>query len=864
MRELLGGKGANLAAMTRAGLPVPPGFTITTEACRAYLAAQGTLPDGLEDQVFAALSELEKATGKVFGDPDRPLLVSVRSGAAVSMPGMMDTILNLGLSDSSVEGLARQTGDARFAYDCYRRFIQMFGEVVLQIPLHKFESLLDGQKRREGVTHDTELSAGALQRLVAEYKELVASERGQSFPQDPREQLLAAIRAVFDSWNNERAVVYRRLHNIPDDLGTAVNVQAMVFGNMGPDSGTGVLFTRDPNTGAKRLYGEYLMNAQGEDVVAGIRTPRPIEELAGQQPGIYAQIQAVATQLERHYRDMQDIEFTIERGRLYVLQTRSGKRTAAAAVKIAHDMVAEGMLDRRQALSRIDADQVTRLLHKSVDPAAANLAIAKGMPASPGAAVGVLVFDPDEAVSRSGKGEAVILVRPETTPDDIHGIVAAEGVLTSRGGMTCHAAIVARGMGKPCVVGCDALRIDLERGEMRVGDRLLRAGDRVAIDGSTGNVFAGDVPLVNPTIGNEFSTILSWSDEERRLGVRANADTPEDARRAREFGAEGIGLCRTEHMFMGPERLPIMQEVILAGSKEEREAALEKLLPVQKADFIGILEAMAGYPVTIRLLDPPLHEFLPAQDELIQEVERLRLAGSDRLPGTEALLGRVRSLSEANPMLGHRGCRLGITYPEIYVNQTRAVCEATAELLLRGVEARPEIMIPLVGHVNELVYLRRLIEDVIAQVSEQTGCQLRIPIGTMIEIPRAALTAGAIARAADFFSFGTNDLTQTTFGFSRDDAEAKFMQQYLEKEILPVNPFITLDADGVGRLVAMATAEGRRANPSLKVGICGEHGGDPASIQLFEEYGLDYVSCSPYRVPVARLAAAQATLRCSK
>lgn len=527
-------------------------------------------------------------------------------------------------------------------------------------------------------------------------------------------------------------------------------------------------------------------------------------------------------------------------------------------------MVAEGMLDRRQALSRIDADQVTRLLHKSVDPAAANLAIAKGMPASPGAAVGVLVFDPDEAVSRSGKGEAVILVRPETTPDDIHGIVAAEGVLTSRGGMTCHAAIVARGMGKPCVVGCDALRIDLERGEMRVGDRLLRAGDRVAIDGSTGNVFAGDVPLVNPTIGNEFSTILSWSDEERRLGVRANADTPEDARRAREFGAEGIGLCRTEHMFMGPERLPIMQEVILAGSKEEREAALEKLLPVQKADFIGILEAMAGYPVTIRLLDPPLHEFLPAQDELIQEVERLRLAGSDRLPGTEALLGRVRSLSEANPMLGHRGCRLGITYPEIYVNQTRAVCEATAELLLRGVEARPEIMIPLVGHVNELVYLRRLIEDVIAQVSEQTGCQLRIPIGTMIEIPRAALTAGAIARAADFFSFGTNDLTQTTFGFSRDDAEAKFMQQYLEKEILPVNPFITLDADGVGRLVAMATAEGRRANPSLKVGICGEHGGDPASIQLFEEYGLDYVSCSPYRVPVARLAAAQATLRCSK
>ncbi|HEY8449444.1 MAG TPA: pyruvate, phosphate dikinase, partial [Bacillota bacterium] len=616
LRELLGGKGANLAEMTRAGLPVPPGFTVTTEACNAYLAAGGRFPERLEEELFAALNRLEAKTGKGFGDARNPLLVSVRSGAAVSMPGMMDTILNLGLNDETVVGLARLTGDDRFAYDCYRRFIQMFGDVVLRIPLEHFERLLDQCKRRRGVALDTELDADALRQLVADYLQLVEREHGRPFPQKPQEQLLMAVRAVFESWNNERAVVYRRVHRIPDNLGTAVNVQAMVFGNMGADSGTGVLFTRNPNTGEKELYGEYLVNAQGEDVVAGIRTPRPIAELKEQQPAVYAQLAEAAARLEAHYRDMQDIEFTVERGRLYLLQTRSGKRTAAAAVKIAHDLVVEGILDRREALLRVDPEQVMRLLHKSVDPSVAEQAIARGLPASPGAAVGQLVFDPDEAERRGGAGEAVILVRPETTPDDIHGIVAAEGVLTSRGGMTCHAAIVARGMGKPCVVGCEALRIDLEREEVRVGDRVLRKGERIAIDGATGNVFIGDVPLVNPELSPEFETLLRWADAERRLGVRANADTPEDAERARAFGAEGIGLCRTEHMFMAADRLPVVQAMILANSEQDRMAALDRLLPMQKQDFLGILRAMAGYPVTIRLLDPPLHEFLPAIAEL--------------------------------------------------------------------------------------------------------------------------------------------------------------------------------------------------------------------------------------------------------
>lgn len=857
-RELLGGKGANLATMTRIGLPVPPGFTITTTACRAYLAQNGTMPAGLDEQILAAMGELEKQTGKAFGDPANPLLVSVRSGAAISMPGMMDTILNLGLNDETVAGLAALTGDPRFAYDCYRRFIQMYGDVVLGIALGKFERLLERQKQSHGATADTELPAESLQQLVVEYKELVQNEVGKPFPQDPREQLLSAVKAVFDSWNNDRAVVYRELHNIPHDLGTAVNVQAMVFGNMGSDSGTGVLFTRDPNTGEKKLYGEYLMNAQGEDVVAGIRTPRPLEELAETDPELYRQLQTVSEQLERHYRDMQDIEFTIERGRLYILQTRSGKRTAAAAIKIAHDMVQEGLIQRREAFLRIEPEQAAQLLHRSVDPSAADRAMARGMPASPGAAVGAIVFTSEDAVERAAAGEQVILVRPETTPDDIHGMIASEGILTSRGGMTCHAAIVARGMGKPCVVGCDALQIDLEKKQMVVGGQVFRTGDRISIDGATGDVFAGDVPLIIPDMSPEFMTVLSWADAERKLQVRANADTPEDARRAREFGAEGIGLCRTEHMFMGPDRLPIVQEMILASTTEERVAALEKLLPVQKEDFTGILEAMAGYPVTVRLLDPPLHEFLPDLVELAQEVVQLRLAGSPKLAEAEAMLARVQSLHEANPMLGHRGCRLGISYPEIYAYQARALFEATAELLARGVDARPEVMIPLVGHENELIRLRKVIEDVARQVSEETGIQLNIPIGTMIEVPRAALCAEGIGRVADFFSFGTNDLTQTTFGFSRDDAEAKFMHRYLEDGILPHNPFITLDAGGVGSLVAMGTEKGRQANPDLHVGVCGEHGGDPKSIELFQQYGLDYVSCSPFRVPVARLAAARA------
>ncbi|GAB6877188.1 pyruvate, phosphate dikinase [Thermaerobacter litoralis] len=861
-RALLGGKGANLAEMTRIGLPVPPGFTITTEACKAYQAAGGVFPPGLMEQVEQQLARLEREIGRRFGDPERPLLVSVRSGAPVSMPGMMDTILNLGLNDQAVQGLARETGDPRFAFDCYRRLIQMFGDVVLRVPAARFEHALEAARQRRGVRFDHELPAEELERLVATFKEIVRQEAGRDFPQDPRAQLELAIRAVFDSWNNERAKVYRRIHKIPDDLGTGVNVQAMVFGNTGPDSGTGVMFTRNPSTGARELYGEYLPNAQGEDVVAGIRTPEPIARLKEQRPALYRQLEQVAERLERHYRDMQDIEFTVDRGRLFLLQTRSGKRTAAAAVRIACDMVQEGLIDRDTALLRVDPDQVARLLHKHVDPNAAVEPLAQGLPASPGAAVGAIVFDAGEAERLGREGQAIILVRPETTPDDIHGIVAAQGVLTSRGGMTSHAAVVARGMGKPAVCGCEALRIDLEREEFQVGGRVFRKGDMITIDGATGRVFAGQVPLVEPELSPEFRQLLEWADAARRLGVLANADTPEDARRAREFGAEGIGLCRTEHMFMGPERLPAVQRMILAETREEREAALAELAVMQQSDFEGILEAMAGLPVTIRLLDPPLHEFLPSLEELLVEVTRLELEGGDpaRLEERRELLRKVRALHEANPMLGHRGCRLGITFPKVYEMQARAIFRATANLRRRGVDARPEIMIPLVAHVRELAFLRERIEAVRREVEAETGLDLKVRIGTMIEVPRAALTAGEIAQVAEFFSFGTNDLTQTTFGFSRDDAEGKFLHHYLAEKILPENPFVSLDAAGVGRLIQLAVADGRRVRPDLKVGICGEHGGDPASIAFCHRAGLDYVSCSPFRVLIARLAAGRAAV----
>jgi pyruvate,orthophosphate dikinase len=859
-RQLLGGKGANLAEMTRVGLPVPPGFTITTEACRAYSQAARTLPAGLEEELWARLAELERKVGRRFGDDERPLLVSVRSGAPVSMPGMMDTVLNLGLNRRSVRGLAAMTGNERFAYDSYRRFIQMFANVVKGQDLQVFERLLEEAKAKAGVTEDRLLPADALAELAETYRATYERLVGEPFPQDPREQLLAAVKAVFDSWDNPRAKVYRRVHGIPDDLGTAVNVQAMVFGNLGDTSGTGVLFTRNPNTGERVLYGEYLLNAQGEDVVAGIRTPKPIAELRQEIPAAYEELSRLAQVLEDHYRDMQDIEFTIEEGRVFLLQTRAGKRSARAAVAIAVALAEEGRISVEEALRRVTPDQVAQLLHRTVDPSAEAVPIAKGLPASPGAAVGRIAFTADDAERMAKSGQPVLLVRPETAPDDIHGIVAAAGVLTSRGGMTCHAAIVARGMGKPCVVGCDALRIDVGHKVLRVGEHTLGEGDVLSIDGATGRVFLGEVPMVEPGLGGEVAKLLAWADERRRLGVRANADTPVDARRAREFGAEGIGLCRTEHMFMDPARLPVVQEMILAETAAERERALEKLRPMQEGDFYEILLAMDGRPVTIRLLDPPLHEFLPNVEELAVEVAVMRAQGQEGSPAyreRHALLRRARELSEANPMLGFRGCRLGIVYPEIYAMQCRAIFGATRRLLAEGRDPRPEVMVPLVGDPKELERLTGLIREVEAEVLGEAG---RIPVGTMIEIPRAALLAGEIARTAEFFSFGTNDLTQTTFGFSRDDAEAKFLHRYVEEGILAENPFMVLDRDGVGRLVRIATAEGRAARAGLKAGICGEHGGDPSSIAFCHEVGLDYVSCSPFRVPVARLAAAQAAL----
>ncbi|MBC7342282.1 MAG: pyruvate, phosphate dikinase [Clostridia bacterium] len=862
MRALLGGKGANLAEMTGIGLPVPPGITITTEACNEYNRLGRKFPPGLEEEIKSKLVAVEEATGKRFGDDKNPLLVSVRSGAPVSMPGMMDTILNLGLNDETLKGLVAATNDERFALDCYRRFIQMFSNVVLDIEHDAFEHILEQHKKEQGVKFDYEVSPATWRRVIDDYKQLVKAKAGREFPQDPLEQLMLAVRAVFDSWNNHRAIVYRRINKIPDDLGTAVNIQAMVFGNLGDDSGTGVAFTRNPATGEKVLYGEYLINAQGEDVVAGIRTPQPISTLKDKMPAVYEQFARVCELLEQHYREMQDVEFTIERGKLYMLQTRNGKRTAQAAVKIAVDMVAEGLISKEEAVRRVDAGALTQLLHRRIDPEAKLEVLAKGLPASPGAGSGKVVFDADEAERLGQEGEKVILVRTETTPDDIHGIVVSQGVLTSRGGMTSHAAVVARGMGKPAVTGCDAIKIDYDRGQFTVGDRVIKKGDVISIDGGTGQVILGEVPMIDPQLSPEFTQLLSWADQARRLSVRANADTPEDARRAREFGAEGIGLCRTEHMFMGQDRLPIVQQMILARNEEERKAALDKLLPMQQGDFYEILKAMEGLPVTIRLLDPPLHEFLPNAEELMVEILELkhRKAPAAEIEAKESLLRQVRALSEFNPMLGHRGCRLGITFPEVYRMQARAIFQAAAQLVKEGYKIIPEVEIPLVIHVNELSRLREMVVEVAKEVMDKTGTSFEYTVGTMIEMPRACLTADEVATQADFFSFGTNDLTQTTFGFSRDDAEGKFMARYLDEKILKDDPFIVLDRDGVGKLMRMAVELGRKTKPNLPIGICGEHGGEPSSVEFCHQIGLDYVSCSPYRVPVARLAAAQAAL----
>ena len=839
-RELLGGKGSGLAEMTQLGVPVPDGFTITTEACRAYLRGGGEVPAGLDDEIEEHITALEQRTGKGFGDDRDPLLVSVRSGAAVSMPGMMDSILNLGLNDIAVEGLATSTGNRRFALDSYRRLIQMYGEVVDGVDGQRLEQALTDMKSARGVSQDVDLTADDLRELVSTFAAIYEDETRRSFPQDPREQLRHAYRAVFDSWNAPRAKVYRRANDIADDLGTAVNVVQMVFGNRGERSGTGVCFTRDPSTGERRLYGEFLSNAQGEDVVAGIRTPEPIERMREVMPQAFDRLADTLERLESHYRDLQDIEFTVEEGTLYLLQTRTGKRTATAALRVAAEMVDEGLISREEAVARIDPDQLDQLLHPMIDPDAEVEVAARGLNASPGAASGAIVLDADTAEARGREGEDVILVRWETTPDDIHGLIHAAGVLTAHGGMTSHAAVVARGMGKPCVAGCEELSIDVAAGTVRIGAHELRAGDVITVDGGTGRVIVGAVPLVPPAIDENFGTILEWADAVRRLRVRANADTPEDAAKAREFGAEGIGLCRTEHMFMGEERLPVVREMILARDEEERRTSLDRLLPMQQGDFEGIFEAMAGLPVTIRLLDPPLHEFLPSLEE----------ATSDEMRD------RIRQLHEANPMLGTRGCRLGLQFPEIYEMQVRAIVRAARAVRERTGEAPlVEIMHPLVGFTEELARLRELTERV---ASEEPTVEYLC--GTMIELPRAALRADEIAAEADFFSFGTNDLTQTTLGFSRDDAEGKFLTYYLEHGILERNPFEVIDEEGVGDLMRIAVERGRGAKPGIKLGICGEHGGEPNSVAFCHRLGLDYVSCSPYRVPLARLAAAQAAL----
>ena len=862
MKMLLGGKGANLSEMTNLGLPVPPGFTITTEVCRKYYE-NNKYPEDLQDQIDAHLSMLEKKMGKRLGDLENPLLVSVRSGAPQSMPGMMDTVLNLGLNDVTVKSLANQTQNERFAYDCYRRFMQMFGNVVIGLEHGTFEAILSEVKGRYGVTLDTDMSVKALKDVVAEYKKIFLKETGETFQQEPHKQLSMSIDAVFKSWNNRRAITYRKLSNIPDDIGTAVNVQTMVYGNMGEDSGTGVAFTRDPATGGNELYGEYLMNAQGEDVVAGIRTPRHIRELKKDLPDIYENLVQVCETLEKHYRDVQDLEFTIEKGIFYILQTRTGKRTIQAAVKIAVDLAEEGLITQEEAILRVNPSDLDRLLHPTIDPEAKVEVLATGIAASPGAASGMVVFDADEAEAKGNEGLKVVLVRPETTPEDIHGLAAAQGVLTSTGGMTCHAAIVARAMGKPCVAGCKALHIDLRAKSFEIEGRIIKEGDIITIDGTLGNIILGEAPTIDPEMSEEFDILLKWADDVRTLGVMANADTPENARMAREYGAEGIGLCRTERMFNDVDRLPIIQEMILADTDEAKRDALNRLMPMQKKDFKEILKVMEGLPVIIRLLDPPLHEFLPRFEDILTDVTTRRLKGekSKELEEKEDVLRKVRLLSEANPMLGFRACRLGIVNPEIYEMQVRAILETIVELTREGYDIKPKIMIPGVGNVSELKFINANVRRVAKEIEKESGIILNYELGTMIELPRACVTADEIAKHAEFFSFGTNDLTQTTFGWSRDDAEGKFVPQYIEEGVITVNPFAQIDVKGVGALMQMCVDKGRSVKKDLEIGICGEHGGNPESIRFCYQAGLDYVSCSPFRVPIARLAAAQETLK---
>ncbi len=886
VRALFGGKGANLAEMTRIGVPVPPGFTVTTEACNAYLAAGEKFPEGMWDQELEALKEVESETGKKFGDPNNPLLVSCRSGARFSMPGMMDTVLNLGLNDKTAEGMVELTGDERFVYDAYRRLVQMFGSVVLGIPDEAFEDVLEQYKKKRGASLDTDLDANDWKALTEKFKAIVKEHRGFDFPQDPYEQLKMATEAVFKSWNGKRAVDYRNAAGIPHDLGTGVNIVTMVFGNMGWNSGTGVAFTRDPATGEKVLYGDYLLNAQGEDVVAGIRNTEKIDNLSEEMPAVYQEFTDICDTLEEHYREMQDVEFTIENGKLWMLQTRDGKRTAKAAVKIAVDMADDGVITKEEAVLRVTPEQVDTLLHPQFDHEAKNQArdqgrmFATGVNASPGAAVGQVYYDADTAERMAKEeGHDVIMVRPFTKPDDVHGMLAAKGILTSEGGATSHAAVVARQFGVPCIVGAAAIRIDLERRQMEVDGALVKEGDWISVDGTSGEVFLGKIPTIAPTLEEQTDllTLLKWADEisaspgirkapkswpNRGLQVWANADYPADARRARSYGAVGIGLCRTEHMFFEQERLPIVQRMILAKTSNERKAALDELLPYQRSDFEGLFEAMDGYPVIIRLIDPPLHEFLPSFEELLEEVITMQVKGEvEGLEEKQELLGNVQALHESNPMMGLRGVRLSIMMPEIVEMQVRAIFEGAADATLKGVEAKPEVMIPLTGHVNELKVIQPRLEEIAKKVMSEKGVSFPYKFGTMIEIPRAAITAAEIAQVAEFFSFGTNDLTQMTYGYSRDDAERNFLLKYVEDGILPKNPFQTIDRDGVGRLMRIAVEEGRRSRPNLEVGICGEHGGDPASIEFCHMIGQNYVSCSPFRVPVARLSAAHAAIK---
>ncbi len=857
MKILLGGKGANLAQMWKIGLPVPPGFIITTEACHEYWKEQDFILN-IWDDVKAAVARVEALAGKTFGGENDPLLVSVRSGAPVSMPGMMDTILNLGLNDRTVTALAEAAGDERFAYDSYRRFIQMFSDVVMEVDHASFEKKLHEKKAQNGVKDDNQLSADALKELVGEYKTIV-KEAGKDFPADPWQQLRLAIDAVFRSWNTPRAVTYRKINNIPESYGTAVSVVTMVFGNLGDDCGTGVCFTRSPSTGENRLFGEYLINAQGEDVVAGIRTPVEISQLATAMPDVYIEFCRIAKLLEEHYKDAQDIEFTVERGKLYILQTRNGKRTAAAAVKVAMDMYREGLIDERTAVERVAPDQVEQLLHPQIDPKAKVVPLVKGLPASPGAAAGFVVFDADEAAERGEKGEKVILVRPETTPDDIHGLFASQGVVTAHGGMTSHAAVVARGLGKPCVSGAESIKINFIAETFTVGKTTVKKNDFITIDGTKGEVILGKVELMEPQFDDDFRELLKMADRISTLDVWANADTPEDAKRARSFGAKGIGLCRTEHMFMAQDRLPVMQDMVVASTLEDRLEYLKKLEKMQEEDFYGIFDAMDGLPVTVRLLDPPLHEFLPKLPDLKKELKDLP-EGSPEAEAVKITIARVHELHESNPMLGFRGCRLGIIYPEIYEMQVRAIFTAACRLVKEGKDPVPDIMIPLVATKEEMRILREMVDSIAPVIMKEHGCKVEYMVGTMIELPRAAMVADQLAQHAQFFSFGTNDLTQTTFGYSRDDAEGKFLGQYVFAGILPQNPFAVLDRDGVGGLMEIGVAGGRKVNPSIQLGICGEHGGNPSSVAFCHKLGLNYVSCSPFRVPVSRLAAAHSAL----